>query len=185
MVDEIVKKAYLDSNILIALYLKKDIDKKTKIDKSKVVRILFKDFKKNPQFKLCTSNWALIETFKILTGRKRVNVEKVYQWIQDIYSTHKLNGIDIEILRLNSDYSVEDLFADIKHNITDFKKLPLADNLHIIIMKKKRIKHILTFDVGDFQPIPVVIQIDPIKLAKKIIDAPAIKKIVLGKSRLS
>jgi len=168
MVDQIVKKAYLDSNILIALFLRKDIDNKTKINKSKIVRRLFKDFKKNKQFKLCTSNWALIEAFKILTNRKKINVEKVYRWIQDIYSTHKIKGLEIDILRLSNDYSVEDLFADIKHNITDFNKMPLADNLHVIIMKKKRIKHILTFDIGDFEPIPIVIQIDPVKLAKKI-----------------
>lgn len=185
MVKEIVKKAYLDSNILIALFLRKDTDKKTKINKSKIIRILFNDFKKNKQFKLCTSNWSLIETFKILTGRKKVNAEKVYSWIQDIYSTHKIKGIDVEILRLKENYSVEDLFADIKHNMVDFTKLHLADNLHVLIMKKKRVKHILTFEKEGFEQIPIVIQIDPVKLAEKIMYPATFGKFILGKSRLA
>lgn len=184
MVDGIVKKAYLDSNILVALFLRKDIDEKTEIDKSKIVRILFKDFKKNKQFKLCTSNWSIIEAFKILTNRKKEGVEKVYEWLQDIYSTHKINGLDLEILRLNKDYSVEDLFADIKHNITDFNRIPLTDNLHVIIMQKKRVKHILTFDTKDFEQIPIVTQIDPAELARKI-ESPRLGKFILGKSKLS
>lgn len=186
MVDEIVKKAYLDANILVALFLRKDIDEKTKINKSRIVRILFKDFKKNKQFKLCTSNWSIIEAFKILTNRKKKKKEKekVYDWIQDIYSTQKVNGINIEILRLKEDYSVEELFKDIKHNMKDFDKLHLADNLHVIIMKKKRVKHILTFDTKGFEQAGTVTQIDPIKLAKKI-ESPGLGKFILKKSKLS
>ena len=183
MTDDIIKKAYLDSNILIALFLKKDVDEKTKIDKSKIVRILFRDFKKNKKFKLCISNWCLIETFKVLTNRKRAHVEKVYEWINDIYSTHKIGGVEVEILRFVSDYSVEDLFSDIKHNSKDFSKLPLADNLHVIAMKKRKVRHIITFDLNDFKPIPIVIQVDPVELAKQI-SSPGLGKFVLGKSKL-
>ena len=84
--------------------------------------------------------------------------------IEDIRSTGKINNLKVEILKFEEKYSVEELFKDIRHNSLDFPLVHLHDSIHLIIMKKNRLKEILTFDTNSFLSVSFATQIDPNKL---------------------
>lgn len=164
-----LSKLYLDTNILVALYLKNDINPATKVNQSQIIRRVFKEFKKNKKIILYISNLVLLETFKVLSNKKNSDLSKIYAWIEDIRSTEKINNLKVKILKFKDNYSVEELFKDIRHNIVDFSSVHFQDSIHLIIMKKSRLKEILTFNAQDFLGIPFVVQIDPNKLYEGLI----------------
>jgi len=162
-------KLYLDSGILIACYAKKDIDPLYKKDRHiEVIKILKATKESNQKIRLYISNWAILETIRVLVKVKNFDELKVNNWINGIISTQSLLKNELILLRFSKDYYIDNLFQDIKKALlTSKEKVHTGDIINVICMKKHKINKILTFNDKDYSGFSNIYPYNPFKTSIK------------------
>lgn len=147
-----MRRIYLDSNILIAYY---SVDK-AEDSKKKLVRDALNTFSKLIDIQLCTSMWAVTETFNILVSRMKMDRGVVAEIESQLVNVKRLENQKIGFVNMSptKDYDYDEFFYDVRQGILKYHS-GVGDIIHSIIMKNNGIENILTFDEkDDFKQIP-------------------------------
>ncbi len=149
-----MKIVYLDTNIFITFFLKRDgFDR-------------IEDFlKKNKkEFDLVTSDWTLTEIVKVLINKYRIQPKKVADYIQKLQREKRVFGNKFSFIRVNKDksYDFEEFFFHLQKIILEYNN-GVPDSIHSLIMKNNSLKYILTTNDKDFEGIKGTFVINPLK----------------------
>lgn len=162
-----MKRIYLDSNILIAYYT---VDT-AEVAKKKMVTDALTVFAKLKDTQLCTSMWAIAETFNILVSRKKMDRGAVAEIESQLVNEKRLQNVKLCLVDVSpkKDYDFMEFFYHVRQGILIYHS-GVGDIIHSVIMKNNTIKSILTFDEkDDFKAIPDLTVFHPkdIKLRNK------------------
>jgi len=149
-----MKTIYLDTNIFITYFLKRDgFDE---------IQNFMKDNKDD--LDLVTSDWTLTEIVKVLVNEYKTSPKKVADFIQKLLREKRIFGNKFSFIKVNKkkDYDFEEFFYDIQKIILAYNN-SVSDSIHSLIMKNNKIKYILTTNEKDFQGIRGLIVINPVK----------------------
>lgn len=154
-----MKRIYLDSNVLIAYY---SADKAEE-PKKKAVEEAFAVFADLKDVQLCTSMWAVTEMVNILVSRKNLDRGVVAEIESQLVSEKRLKGLKIQVIEVSPkrDYDFAEFFYHVKQGILKYHS-GVGDVIHSVIMKNNGIADILTFDEkDDFKQIPDLTVLHP------------------------
>jgi predicted nucleic acid-binding protein len=147
-----MKRIYLDSNILIAYY---SVDA-TEAAKKRMVGDALATFAKLTDVQLCTSMWAVTETFNILVSGKKMDRGVVAEIESQLVNVKRLENLKVCFIDVSpiKDYDFDEFFYDVRQGILKYHS-GVGDIIHSVIMKNNGIQNILTFDEkDDFKQIP-------------------------------
>lgn len=147
------KIIYLDTNIFISTYLKREGYKKI---------IKFFDEAKDSEAEFVTSDWTLTEIVRVLTNEYKIGAKKVANYIQEIQREKRIGKIKFNFVGVgdDKDYDFEEFFFHLQKILLQYKS-SIADAIHSLIMKNNGIKNILTTD-SDFNGMKGIITINPL-----------------------
>jgi predicted nucleic acid-binding protein len=154
-----MKRIYLDSNILIALY---STDKAEEA-KRKMVENALAVFAELKDIQLCTSMWAVTEMVNILVSQKKMGRGDVAEIESQLVSERRLKNLKIYFSEVSprKDYDFVEFFYHVRQGILKYHS-GVGDVIHSVIMKNNGISNILTFDEkDDFKQIPDLTVLDP------------------------
>jgi predicted nucleic acid-binding protein len=154
-----MKRIYLDSNVLIAYY---SVDKPEET-KRNAVQEAFAVFANLKDVQLCTSMWAVTEMVNILVSRKNLDRGVVAEIESQLVSEKRIRGLKIQIIEVSprKDYDFAEFFYHVKQGILKYHS-GVGDVIHSVIMKNNGISQILTFDEkDDFKQIPDLTVLHP------------------------
>ncbi|MBS3084277.1 type II toxin-antitoxin system VapC family toxin [Candidatus Pacearchaeota archaeon] len=149
------KKIYLDTNIFITHFLKRDgFDKINNF------------MKENKDLEVCfvTSDWTLTEIAKVLIHEYKVKPKRVAEYIQKLQREKRVFDTKFSFIEVSNEesYDFGEFFYHIQKTIIEYNN-GLGDSIHSLIMQNNNIKHILTTNEGDFQGVNGTIAINPLK----------------------
>lgn len=132
---------YIDTNVFIIYFLKKNSYKKLK---------LF--FENNRELKaFVTSDWTLTEIAKVLVNKYKISPKKAGDFIQKLVREKRLFDTKFSFIEVskNKEYDFNEFFFHLQKIILQYNG-GLPDAIHSLVMKNNKIKTILTTD-NDFQ----------------------------------
>jgi predicted nucleic acid-binding protein len=147
-----MRRIYLDSNVLIALYAtdKAEEPKKRMVENALGVFAQLKDLQ------LCTSLWAVTEMVNILVSSKKMDRAVVTEIEGQLVSERRLHKLKVYFIEVSPerDYDFPEFFYHVKQSILKYHS-GVGDVIHSVIMKNNGVDEILTFDEkDDFKQIP-------------------------------
>ncbi len=148
-----MKTVYLDTNIFITFFLKRDgFDKISNFMKEN----------KN-ELDLVTSDWTLTEIVKVLVYKYKIKSKKVANYIEELQREKRIFDNKFSFVKVSKkeSYDFEEFFYHVQKTILEYNN-GLPDTIHSLIMKNNNIKYILTTNEKDFQGIKGFIVINPI-----------------------
>jgi predicted nucleic acid-binding protein len=154
-----MKRVYVDSNVLIALYT---IDK-TEEMKKRLVESALDAFAQLADVELWISAWAITEMVNILVSQKKMNRGNVAELENQLVNEKRLGNLKIYLCEVSprKDYDFAEFFFHVRQGILTYHS-GLGDIIHSVIMKNNNIAQILTFDEkSDFRQIPDLTVIHP------------------------
>jgi len=154
-----MRRIYLDSNILVALY---STDKAEELKKG-IVENALKVFSQLRDVQLCTSIWAITEMVNVLVSTKKMDRGYVAQIESQLVSERRLNKVKVHVVQVSPepDYDFSEFFYHVRQGILRFHS-GVGDIIHSVIMENNGISEILTFDEkNDFKQIPGLIVLHP------------------------
>lgn len=121
---------------------------------------------------LCTSMWALTETFNVLVSKLKMDRGAVAEIENQFVNEKRLKNLKLCFVDVSpkKDYDVMEFFYHVRQGILKYHS-GVGDIIHSVIMKNNGIKAILTFDEkDDFKQIPDLTVIHPkdIKIGNKM-----------------
>jgi predicted nucleic acid-binding protein len=157
----------VDSNVLIAFYSADSAEE----GKKKMVEDALAIFAKLKDSQLCTSMWAIAETFNILVSRKKMERGEVAEIESQLVNEKRLKNLKLCFVDVSpkKDYDFVEFFYHVRQGILKYHS-GVGDIIHSVIMKNNGINAILTFDEkDDFKQIPGLTVFHPrdIKIQKK------------------
>ena len=153
-----MKTVYLDTNIFLTFFLKRDGFKK--IGK-------FMEENKD-ELDLVTSDWTLTEIVRVLVNEYKTSSKKVAEYVQKLQREKRIFENKFSFIKVSKEegYDFEEFFYHIQKTILEYNN-GIADSIHSLIMKNNHIKYILTTNEKDFQGIKGFIVINPLNLVEK------------------
>lgn len=154
-----MKRIYLDSNVLIALY---SVDKAEEVNRALVQKAL-DVFTQLKDVQLCTSMWAVTEMVNILVSNKKMPRGDVAEIESQLVSERRLKNLKINFTEVSPerDYDFAEFFYHVRQGILHYHS-GVGDIIHSVIMKNNGISEILTFDEkNDFKKIPGLTVLHP------------------------
>jgi len=148
-----MKTVYLDTNIFITFFLKRDGF--NQINK-------FMEENKD-ELDLVTSDWTLTEIVKVLVIEYKKNPKKVAEYVQELQRGKRIFDNKFSFIKVSKkrEYDFEEFFYHVQKTILEYNN-GLADSIHSLIMKNNGIRYILTTNEKDFQGIKETIVINPL-----------------------
>lgn len=148
------KVIYLDTNVFITYFLKRDGYEKLKT---------FFENNKDLEVDFVTSEWTLTEIVKILTNEYKISPKKVADFIQMLEREKRLFDTKFSFIEVSKTkgYDFNEFFFHLQKIILQYKG-GFADSIHSLIMKNNSIKTILTTD-STFQGNRGIRIINPLK----------------------
>jgi len=147
-----MKRVYLDSNILIALYS----TDKAEEPKKKLVENALDVFDELKDAQLCVSMWAVTEMVNVLVSQKKMTAGDVASIESQLVNERRIKNLKIHFAEVSpkKDYDFSEFFYHVRNGVLKYHS-GLGDVIHSVIMKNNGITHILTFDEkDDFKKIP-------------------------------
>lgn len=148
-----MKSVYLDTNIFVTFFLKRDGFDKLKcfMEKNK------------GEFGLVTSDWTLTEIVKVLVNEYKIKPNKVLEFIQNLQREKRIFDNKFSFINVSKkeDYDFGEFFSHLQKIILQYNN-GVPDSIHSLIMKNNSIKYILTTNEQDFQGIKGMIVINPL-----------------------
>ena len=147
---------YLDTNIFITYYLKRDgFDK-------------VKDFftnNQNLEVQFITSDWTLTEIVKVLRNEYKEKPKKVVEFIQELQREKRVFGTKFSFVEVSKTekYDFGEFFFHIQKIILEYNN-GFPDAIHSLIMRNNKIKYILTTDVEGFRGIKGITVLNPLEI---------------------
>lgn len=154
-----MKRIYLDSNILIALY---STDKAEDL-KKKLVENAFDVFDQVKDAQLCFSMWAVTEMVNILVSQKKISPGDVATIESQLVNERRVRNLKVQFVEVSpkKDYDFSEFFYHVRDGVLKHHS-GLGDIIHSVIMKNNGITHILTFDEkDDFKKMPGLTVLHP------------------------
>jgi len=153
-----MKTIYLDTNIFVTYFLKREgFDK-------------LKEFVQDHghELDLVTSDWALTEITKVLINEYKIKSKKVAEYIQDLQREKRIFDNKFSFIEVSKKekYDFEEFFLHLQKIVLEYNN-GIPDSIHSLIMRNNNIKYILTTDDKLFQGIRGVIIINPLHQEKK------------------
>ncbi len=150
------KEIYIDANIFISLFLKRDGHKKIEeffLGKSGDIELL----------NFVTSDWTLTETVKVLVSNYKADSEKVAAYIERLQREKRICGVKFGFVRVSPDkgYDFEEFFYHVQKTVLEYRN-GVQDAIHSLIMENNGIGMILTADAG-FEGIEGVEVVNPLR----------------------
>jgi predicted nucleic acid-binding protein len=105
---------------------------------------------------LCTSLWAITETFNILVSRMKMDRGAVAEIESQLVNEKRLEKVKVCLVDVSpkKDYDFVEFFYHVRQGILKYHS-GVGDIIHSVIMKNNGIESILTFDEkDDFKAIP-------------------------------
>jgi len=154
-----MRRIYLDSNVLVALY---STDKTEEVKRAMVESALevFGEFK---DLQLCTSMWAITEMVNILVSSKKMDRGSVAEIESQLVSEKRLRKLKIYLAEVSpeKDYDFSEFFYHVRQGILKYHS-GVGDIIHSVVMENNGITEILTFDEkNDFKQIPGLTVLHP------------------------
>ncbi len=148
------KKIYIDTNVFITLYLKREFHKNF----AKFLR-----GSEGLEVELLTSEWTLTEIVKVLKRECGFGSQRIANFILKLRRERRIAGIKFSFIGVSPDksYDFNEFFYHLQEIMLKYK-ITVSDAIHNLVMKNHNIKHILTAD-SDFDGIKGVMIIDPSK----------------------
>lgn len=145
---------YLDTNIFVTFYLKRDgFDK---------INNFFSD-NKNLEVNFVTSDWTLTEIVKVLRNEYKEKPKKVANFIEELQREKRLFGTKFSFVNVSNEekYDFGEFFYHIQKILLEYNN-GFPDAIHSLIMKNNKIKYILTSDIEGFKGIKGITAINPL-----------------------
>src|SRR3989344_1939313 len=150
---------YLDTNIFITFYLKRDgFDK---------INNFFKE-NSNLEVEFVTSDWTLTEIVKVLIYEYNEKPKNIADYIQELQREKRIFETKFSFIEVckKEKYDFGEFFYHIQKILLEYNS-GFADSIHSLIMRNNKIKYILTSDDQGFQGIKNITVINPLKLGVK------------------
>ena len=130
-----MKTIYLDTNIFVTSFLKRDGFKK--------INSFIEENKE--EFDLVSSDWTLTEIVKVLINEYGVNSKKVAEYVQKLQREKRIFGEKFSFIKVSKErgYDFEEFFFGLQKTILQYNN-GVSDSIHSLIMKNNKIKYILT-----------------------------------------
>lgn len=147
---------YLDTNIFITYYLKRE-----GFDKIKE----FFTNNQNLEVQFITSDWTLTEIVKVLRNEYKEKPKKVAEFVQELQREKRVFGIKFSFVEVSKTekYDFGEFFFHIQEIILGYNN-GFPDAIHSLIMRNNKIKYILTTDVGGFKGIKGIMVLNPLEI---------------------
>ena len=152
-----MKTVYLDTNIFVTFFLKRDgFDK---------INSFMKENKND--LDLVTSDWTLTEIVKVLANEYKIKSKRVTSFIEELQREKRVFGNKFSFIKVSKkeDYDFEEFFLHLQRMILEYNN-GVPDSIHSLIMRNNNIKSILTTNDKDFQGIKGTIAINPLHQEK-------------------
>lgn len=147
---------YLDTNIFITYYLKRD-------GFSKINEFFTNS--KNLEVQFITSDWTLTEIVKVLRNEYKEKPKKVVEFIQELQREKRIFGVKFSFIEVSQtdEYDFGEFFFHVQKIILEYNN-GYADAIHSLIMRNNKVKYILTTDVEGFKGLKGITVLNPITL---------------------
>ena len=135
------KRIYIDSNIFISLFLKRDGYKN--------IEHFFEERVNDLDLQFCTSDWTITEVVKVLVTECKVEPERVARYTEELERERRICGVKFEFVDVSpvKGYDFQEFFYHVQKTVLEYRN-GFQDAIHSQIMKNNGIDMILTSDAG-------------------------------------